>query len=153
MTPRGADVLRVVRQFISEKGRSPSISEVGAILGIGRVTAYKHLRRLEAEELVWRTPGRKRSVVPIEPRQEGPLDDLLGRAMVAIAMEIEAALVGRVDVERISQVGRTAKEYAKMWIGETLRRAAFAQSEPLPSCPDVVPSPPMAAASTPPIPV
>lgn len=149
MTPRGAEVLKAIRHFVTEKGYSPTSAELGAVLHVGRVTAYRHVKRLEAEELVRLAPGRKRSVVPVEPRQDGPLDDLFGRAMVTIAMEIEAALIGRVDVERLRRACQMAKDYARMWIEETLRRAALAEAEAVPGCPDVAPPSPTAAATDP----
>ncbi|MCE9583379.1 MAG: helix-turn-helix domain-containing protein [Planctomycetes bacterium] len=130
MTPRGAEVLKTIRELAAEIGCTPSLSQLASRLLRNKTTVYRHIVKLEAEGLVKRTPGRKRSVVPVEPKPAGPLDEVYGQAMVVLGMELEAALIGRVDVERVRRMAGMAKDYAKAWIAELIRRAAYLPGAP-----------------------
>lgn len=70
LTRRQREVLDVIRDFIDDKGYSPSLEEIGGALGLSSVaTVHKHVTHLVEKGLVRRSWNQNRS---IELVQEGP---------------------------------------------------------------------------------
>lgn len=63
LTRRQREVLDVVREFITERGYSPSLEEIGAELGLSSVaTVHKHVSLLVEKGFVQRTWNQNRSI-------------------------------------------------------------------------------------------
>lgn len=52
MTPRQAEVLAEIEQYIDMWGIAPSIRELSVLLGIGTTAVHKHLVALRAEGVI-----------------------------------------------------------------------------------------------------
>jgi len=61
-TPKQAETLEHIRNFISDKGYSPTVSELAAIAGIRGNAVQDRLDALERKGLVTRTPGAMRTI-------------------------------------------------------------------------------------------
>jgi len=63
LTRRQREVLDVIREFITEKGYSPSLEEIGAELGLSSVaTVHKHVSLLVEKGFCQRTWNQNRSI-------------------------------------------------------------------------------------------
>jgi repressor LexA len=68
LTRRQKQVLDVIRDFIDERGYSPSLEEIGANLGLSSVaTVHKHVSLLVEKGFVHRTWNQNRSIELVEP--------------------------------------------------------------------------------------
>ncbi len=67
LTRRQRQVYDTIRSFISRKGYSPSLEEIGAALGLSSVaTVHRHVARLIEKGLLRKAPNRSRSVEMVE---------------------------------------------------------------------------------------
>ncbi|MBI2838624.1 MAG: hypothetical protein HYX75_09930 [Acidobacteria bacterium] len=67
LTKRQADILGYLRAYISEKGFSPSIVEIGQHFRLSSsATVHKYLNRLEERGHIRRAPNRSRSIQILE---------------------------------------------------------------------------------------
>ncbi|MGC9029505.1 MAG: transcriptional repressor LexA [Desulfomonilaceae bacterium] len=76
ITAQQKKVLAFIRSFQEQNGFPPSLREICAALGLSSPgSLIKHVRRLESEGLIERTPGKKRAwrVIGSEPRSSIPL--------------------------------------------------------------------------------
>ena len=62
LTPRQADVLRVIRDCISAQGVSPTLQEIADTLGMSKVSAYEHVGQLEAKGWIRKRALKERSI-------------------------------------------------------------------------------------------
>jgi repressor LexA len=96
ITRRQHEVLTFIRQFVEERGYSPSFEEIGEGLGLSSLaTVHKHVSNLEEKGLLKRDYNRSRSIDLIAPR---------GRArqsMIAAASAVNSLpLLGRIAAGR-----------------------------------------------------
>jgi repressor LexA len=92
ITRRQHEVLTFIRQFVEDRGYSPSFEEIGDGLGLSSLaTVHKHVSNLEQKGLLKRGYNRSRSIDVIPPR---------GRArqamMAAMAPITALPLAGRI---------------------------------------------------------
>ena len=59
VTPRQLEVLRLIRDFRTRHGYSPTLQEIGDILRLTRVTVFEHVRALERKGLLRREARHK----------------------------------------------------------------------------------------------
>ena len=65
LTRRQKQVLDVIRDFINERGYSPSLEEIGGELGLSSVaTVHKHVHHLVEKGFLKKAWNRSRSVRP-----------------------------------------------------------------------------------------
>jgi len=62
LTPRQADVLQFVRDYIGQRGCSPSMAEISAALKCSPPSACRLLQRLEKRGAIIRDPRLHRSI-------------------------------------------------------------------------------------------
>jgi repressor LexA len=101
LTRRQREVYDFIRDFVAEKGYSPSLEEIGAHFQLSSVaTVHKHVQRLVEKRLLRKAWNRSRSIEPVEPPSSGLVSlPLLGS--VAAGMPIEAVEVAEtIDVPR-----------------------------------------------------
>jgi repressor LexA len=98
LTRRQAEVLEVTRSYIDEHGISPTLEEIGEILGVNRVTVFEHVRALEDKGWITTEKNYSRSIQLTDDLQTpAPRSvPLLGR--IAAGSPIEA-LEDRQSVE------------------------------------------------------
>ena len=77
LTKRQKEVLDFLRHFISERGYSPSLEEIGDGLGLTSVaTVHKHLVHLKRKGFIRHEPNRKRSIEVAESAMASALPDI-----------------------------------------------------------------------------
>lgn len=54
VTPRQLDILRIIRDFRSRNGYSPTMQEIGDLLSLTKVTVFEHVAALERKDLLVR---------------------------------------------------------------------------------------------------
>jgi len=101
LTRRQREVFEFIRQFLAERGYSPSLEEIGAHFGLSSVaTVHKHVQHLVEKGYLRKAWNRSRSVEPVEPPSSHVVAlPLLGT--VAAGAPIEA-----VEVEETIEVPR-----------------------------------------------
>lgn len=63
LTVMQQQILRVVREYISEHGEAPTVAEIGAAVGMrSRSSVHYQLVELEAKQRIVREPGRSRGI-------------------------------------------------------------------------------------------
>jgi SOS-response transcriptional repressor LexA len=105
MTERRAQILEYIRYSITERGKSPTMREIGEAFCISFNTAYQHVNDLIAEGALVRTPHVARGLaLADDPRivaatRLAALATVLARAglaeLAADAEEIRAVLTGK----------------------------------------------------------
>ena len=97
LTRRQREIYDFIRSFVSEKGYSPSLEEIGAEFGLSSVaTVHKHVHHLVEKGFLRKSWNRSRSVEPVE--ESGSVSvalPLLG--FVAAGAPIEAVEVPEGD--------------------------------------------------------
>ncbi len=79
LTKRQRQVYDFIREFVAEKGYSPSLEEIGAAFGLSSVaTVHKHVQHLVEKGFLTKSWNRSRSVEPV--------DDSGGREVVVLPL-------------------------------------------------------------------
>lgn len=74
LTPRQHQILKVITDYIEKHGFSPTLDEIGAAVGISKVTALEHVAVLERKGAVSRETNRARSIRVLMVHR-GPLEE------------------------------------------------------------------------------
>ncbi len=96
LTRRQREILNFIGEFITERGYSPTLEEIGEGLGLSSLaTIHKHLRNLEDKRMIRRRWNHSRSIQLIDPKHSAAFEQvvdlpLLGR--VAAGQPVEAVL-------------------------------------------------------------
>ncbi|MCP3985738.1 MAG: transcriptional repressor LexA [bacterium] len=90
LTRRQREIYDFIRQFVDQKGYSPSLEEIGAAFGLSSVaTVHKHVQHLVEKGFLKKAWNRSRSVEPMDEERSGLVElPLLGT--VAAGAPIEA---------------------------------------------------------------
>ncbi len=90
LTRRQREIYDFIRQFVDEKGYSPSLEEIGRAFGLSSVaTVHKHVQHLVEKGFLKKAWNRSRSVEPMDEERTGLVElPLLGT--VAAGAPIEA---------------------------------------------------------------
>lgn len=91
LTRRQRQTLDAIEQFISENGYSPTLEELGGMLGLSSpATVHKHLQNLEAKGLIKRNWNHSRSLELTSKAKTKPAGTLPLLGIVAAGAPIEA---------------------------------------------------------------
>jgi len=93
LTRRQREVLDVIGEFISKRGYSPSLEEIGKVLGLSSVaTVHKHVSHLVDKGLVRRVWNQNRSIELVDESTRKPCVDIpitgqltAGRSLVPVS--------------------------------------------------------------------
>ncbi len=141
LTRRQREIYDFIRSFVSEKGYSPSLEEIGAEFGLSSVaTVHKHVHHLVEKGFLRKSWNRSRSVEPVE--ESGTVSvalPLLG--FVAAGAPIEAVEVPEtIDVpqELVRRQGESfvLRVRGDSMIDEQIRDGDFIIVESQPDAPD-----------------
>jgi repressor LexA len=141
LTRRQREIYDFIRSFVSEKGYSPSLEEIGAEFGLSSVaTVHKHVHHLVEKGFLRKSWNRSRSVEPVE--ESGTVSvalPLLG--YVAAGAPIEAVEVPEtIDVpqELVRRQGESfvLRVRGDSMIDEQIRDGDFIIVESQPDAPD-----------------
>jgi repressor LexA len=90
LTRRQHEIYSFIREFVGERGYSPSLEEIGARFGLSSVaTVHKHVQHLVEKGYLRKALHRSRSVEPVEPAAS-PVVSLPRLGSVAAGAPIEA---------------------------------------------------------------
>ena len=87
LTRKQSEILEFIARYISEQGFAPTLDELGAAFSISSVTAYEHVRALEAKGAIRTERHRARSIELVQATAR-PRVQVLGR--IAAGLPIEA---------------------------------------------------------------
>jgi SOS-response transcriptional repressor LexA len=77
MSSRKVQALDFIKRYFAEWGRSPSLGEIGAGLGVSRQRAHELVAQLTAEAYIRNTVGQRRGLRLVDPKQEVSVADAL----------------------------------------------------------------------------
>ena len=98
ITRRQHEVLTFIRQFVEERGYSPSFEEIGDGLGLSSLaTVHKHVSNLEQKGLLKRGYNRSRSIDLVPPR--GRTRQAMMAAMAPAALPLAGRIVAGQPLE------------------------------------------------------
>jgi repressor LexA len=66
LTEKQQSILAFLREFIEDRGISPTLEEMSQYFHVSKVTIYEHVKALEAKGAVRKSPNRKRSIELVE---------------------------------------------------------------------------------------
>ena len=93
LTKRQRQILDFIKEFIEEKGYSPSLEEIGAGFGLtSPATVHKHVMNLIDKGLLRRGWNRSRSIEVLEGRNPEPVKELPLLGYIAAGSPLEAVL-------------------------------------------------------------
>jgi repressor LexA len=122
LTRRQREIYDFIRGFVSEKGYSPSLEEIGESFGLSSVaTVHKHVQHLVEKGMLKKAWNRSRSVEPVEPEPVAAgLTSLPLLGTVAAGQPIEAIEVEEtIDVPPELLAGR-GRHYALRVAGDSM---------------------------------
>jgi repressor LexA len=90
LTEKQLAVLNFIRDFIHDKGISPTLEEMSQYFGVSKITVYEHVKALEEKGAVRKSPNKKRSIEIIALDAAPPPLALPIRGRVAAGAFIEA---------------------------------------------------------------
>jgi len=70
LTEKQQAVLSFIRDFIEDKGYSPTLEEMSQYFGVSKVTIYEHVKALQEKGAVKKQANRKRSIELVAPAAE-----------------------------------------------------------------------------------
>ena len=120
VTPRQLDVLRLIRNGRRRNGYSPTMQEIGDVLGLTKVTVFEHVGVLEKKGLIKRGPKHKARSLRISrsfhfPDEAGlPLVGEIAAGMPIEAIEDDQTL----DIEAL--FARSGELFALRVTGESM---------------------------------
>jgi repressor LexA len=120
LTRRQREIYDFIRDFVAEKGYSPSLEEIGAHFQLSSVaTVHKHVQHLVEKRLLRKAWNRSRSIEPVEPPGSG-IESLPLLGTVAAGMPIEAVEVAEtIDVPR-ELVSRRGESFVLRVSGDSM---------------------------------
>lgn len=93
LTKRQRQILDFIKEFIEEKGYSPSLEEIGAGFGLtSPATVHKHVMNLIDKGLLRRGWNRSRSIEVLEGEEPEPVKELPLLGYIAAGSPLEAVL-------------------------------------------------------------
>lgn len=93
LTKRQRQILDFIKEFIEEKGYSPSLEEIGAGFGLtSPATVHKHVMNLIDKGLLRRGWNRSRSIEVLEGEETDPVKELPLLGYIAAGSPLEAVL-------------------------------------------------------------
>ncbi len=120
LTRRQRQVLDFIRDFVREKGYSPSLEEIGAHFRLSSVaTVHKHVQHLVDKGHLRKAWNRARSVEPVEPVDSG-LVDLPLAGVVAAGTPIEAIEGDETVAVPREMAGRRGETYVLRVRGDSM---------------------------------
>ncbi len=66
LTEKQLAVLTFIKDFIADKGVSPTLDEMSQYFGVSKITVYEHVNALEKKGAIRKTPNMARSITLVE---------------------------------------------------------------------------------------
>ena len=68
LTEKQLAVLNFIREFIQDRGISPTLDEMSQYFGVSKITVYEHVNALEKKGAITKTPNMARSITLVEEK-------------------------------------------------------------------------------------
>ena len=70
LTPRQEDILKVIKKFIAKNGYTPTVREIGDVLGLNSpATTHFHLKQLEKKKYIKKGSNKNRAIELLVPNE------------------------------------------------------------------------------------
>ncbi len=93
-TPRQVQLLKVIAEYGSRDGYSPTIGELAHQAGVSRTTTFEHIEQLRKKGYIWGEKHKARSLAPTSKARKLLKQISLCAAVPAAAKQEEIPLVG-----------------------------------------------------------
>ena len=90
LTEKQLAVLTFIRDFIRDKGLSPTLDEMAQFFGVSKITIHEHVNALEKKGALTKTRNMARSIALVEPGDGARPREILVRGRIAAGAAIEA---------------------------------------------------------------
>ena len=90
LTEKQLAVLDFIRDFIHDRGISPTLDEMSQYFGVSKVTIYEHVNALEKKGAISKTPNMARSITLVDDEAPAGAHALPIRGRIAAGAAIEA---------------------------------------------------------------
>jgi repressor LexA len=90
LTEKQLAVLDFIRDFIRDRGISPTLDEMSQFFGVSKITVYEHVNALEKKGAISKTPNMARSITLIDEAAPSGANSLSIRGRIAAGAAIEA---------------------------------------------------------------
>src|SRR5258706_11136388 len=90
LTEKQLAVLNFIRDFIRDRGISPTLDEMSQFFGVSKITIYEHVSALEKKGALRKTKNLARSIELVEPERPAASRALTVRGRIAAGAAIEA---------------------------------------------------------------
>ena len=91
LTEKQLAVLTFIREFIADKGISPTLDEMSQYFGVSKITVYEHVNALEKKGAIRKTPNMARSIQLVDEDESAAPPpralDIKGRIAAGAAIE------------------------------------------------------------------
>ena len=109
LTERQLAVLNFIRDFIRDRGISPTLDEMSQYFRVSKITIYEHVNALEKKGALRKTRNLARSIELVKPEPAAGRRTLMVRGLVAAGAAIEAIDNPELfDLEDLAPAGRDA---------------------------------------------
>ena len=96
LTKRQREIYDFIREFVADKGYSPSLEEIGAHFQLSSVaTVHKHVSHLVEKRMLRKAWNRSRSVEPVEPLERN------GAASAVVTLPLLGQVAAGVPIEAV----------------------------------------------------
>ncbi len=120
LTKRQREIYDYIREFVAEKGYSPSLEEIGGHFQLSSVaTVHKHVQHLVEKRFLKKSWNRSRSVEPVEP-SGASLATLPLMGVVAAGAPIESVEVPETIEVPSSMVSRRGSSFVLKVRGDSM---------------------------------
>jgi repressor LexA len=90
LTEKQLAVLDFIRDFIHDRGISPTLDEMSQFFGVSKITIYEHVNALEKKGAISKTPNMARSITLVDEQAPTGAATLPIRGRIAAGAAIEA---------------------------------------------------------------
>jgi len=89
LTEKQLAVLTFIKDFLADKGVSPTLDEMSQYFSVSKVTVYEHVNALEKKGAIRKTPNMARSITLVEDEPESVIARLPVKGRIAAGAAIE----------------------------------------------------------------
>lgn len=81
LTEKQQAILTFIRDFLQDRGYSPTLEEMSQFFGVSKVTIYEHVKALQEKGAIRKQANRKRSIEIVEEQPAAPSQEVVGRIL------------------------------------------------------------------------
>jgi repressor LexA len=121
LTEKQLAVLNFIRDFIRDRGISPTLDEMSQYFGVSKITVYEHVSALEKKGALRKTRNLARSIELVEPAPSGSRRALEVRGRIAAGAAIEA--VDNPEAVALDDLAPAGDAYLLRVVGDSMIKA------------------------------